>query len=132
MFKLHLWQDNKEPIYFKQLKVLEKFIAEKIDNIILPKPTVAILREIILNSNKCKNDSIFVRKFLSVTIVEKQEKEKMKLEQEKESKKMELDQQLELGRMQTWVQIQGELILTISENNASKNQNYSFKNLMIT
>lgn len=121
-----------------------KFVAEELGEIIPPECTIATLKEIILNSNEYKNDPNFVQEILSTAVVERQEKEKLKVEQEKdlqqqklkleqeekieleklnqelEIKKMELDQQLELARIQSQAYIQGESILTVNENNSSR------------
>ena len=121
-----------------------KFVAEELSEIVPPESTIATLKEIILNSNEYKKDPTFVQEILSTVVIERQEKlkfeqekelkleeeklrldqEKLKLDQEREKeielKKLELDQQLELARIQTNTYIQGESILTNSENNASK------------
>ena len=51
------------------------------------------MKEIILNSNEYKKDPNFVQKILSTVVIERQEREKMKLkfDQEKQNKKENLD-----------------------------------------
>ena len=70
-----------------------KFVAEELGEIVPPESTIATLKEIILNSNEYKKDPNFVQKILSTVVIERQEREKMKLkfDQEKQNKKENLD-----------------------------------------
>ena len=63
-----------------------KFVAEEIGEIVPAECTIAVLKDIILNSNEYKKDPNFVQEILSMVVIERQEREKMKLkfEQEKE------------------------------------------------
>ena len=51
----------------------------ELGEIVPPQNVIATLKEIILNNNKYKNDPNFVQKILSMVIIERREREKMKL-----------------------------------------------------
>ena len=67
-----------------------KFVAEVNGEVILSEGTVAILKEIILNSSEYKKNSYFHQEIQPTIVIERQEREKMKYELDEE--KLRLDQ----------------------------------------
>ena len=55
--------------------------------IIPPEFTIATLKEIILNSNECKKDLNFVQEIQWMVVIERKERQKMKLKHNEEKEK---------------------------------------------
>ena len=75
-------QDDWETKCFKLQRFSKSWfeICSKINFEIIPfECTIPTLKDIILNSKKYKKDQIFVQEILSTVVIERQEREKIKL-----------------------------------------------------